>query len=507
LVLVPVLAWPGGSRADGGSMMEIEGFENAPADAGAAPLTVQLPTLATFEASPGEVVSVKFYGFAAGALSVDSRFDSPRGAPLGENVAEGRLRAQVGLDAKLSSRLRVVVEGRAQVRLTTQRDFDRAKGFFEPMLGDAYLDVYSPSVDLRVGNQRIALGANAALAPADVLNPKDLRESLLSGEPEDAVLPVFALRAQGEFKGFSWLAAYAPFFTPSRYAVFGQDEALLQPGLGPSLDTTRIDPSIEDQLQDRLLETKRPPPFAGDVALHLLRNGPVKVGVSWVWANEKLPRFRLDKELSSLLASQAAGRALDSAKAVSVLNRFQAGQTLVTGTYARTHIFSLEGSTLLGPGQLDVDLAFSPRATYIDAGFNPIDKASLTWVVGYSQAAQGKVFWSVAYLGVAVPNVGANEQLIVLEPATAVGGARTAIVHVFSGIVSVPLLDDQLEVSLRAAFEPIQLSLAAGPRVTWVGFDKLKLWISGEIFVGAAWTPFGYFGRNSKVLAGARVDF
>lgn len=505
LALIALTALPSFAEEDAGAAMEIEGFEPAaspaPSDAGVA----EPPPVESFAAAPS-APTVRVYGSVWGHGSVDTRFDSPRGAPMAENVAEGRLKALVGLDAKLSERLRLVIEGRAQVRVATQRELDRAKGFFEPLLGDAYLDYYSPKVDLRFGNQRIPLGANAALAPADSLNPRDLRESILQGELEDTLLPVFALRAQGETGGFSWLAAYAPFFTPHRYFVFGQDEALLQPGLGPAFDNQRIDPSIEDFVQDRVLETKRPVPFAGDVALRLVRNGRVKVGGSWVWMNEKLPRVRIDPELGAVLSASAAGKPVNPAATVSVLNRFQAGETLYRGTYARTHLFSLEASALLGPGQLDVDVSYAPRQTFFDASFAPVDKGVVTWVVGYSQASDSPLVYSVNYLGMAVPDVAAKEQLIILEPATAVGGARTAFFHLFMGSVAYPVWKDRFELSLRAAFEPIQRSFALGPRVTYQGIDGLKLWLAAELYEGAAWSPFGYTSRNDKILIGARYE-
>src|SRR5439155_24067227 len=110
-------------------------------------------------------------------------------------------------------------------------------------------------VDLRIGTQRVSLGANAGIAPADALNPRDLRESFIAGEPEDAVLPVFAVRALADIGKVSVTAAYAPFFTPHRYFVFGQDEALLQPTAEQTVPNRRIDPSIEDYLQERILET------------------------------------------------------------------------------------------------------------------------------------------------------------------------------------------------------------------------------------------------------------
>src|SRR6185295_12570394 len=137
--------------------------------------------------------------------------------------------------------------GRALWRTGAERGLERAKASFEPMLGEAFLDLYTPRVDVRVGQQTLAFGANAAFAPTDILNPRDLRESFVLTEPEDAKLPVFAARALGDAGPLTLTAAWVPFFAPHRYTVFGQDEALLQPGLGVSLPF-EVDPSIEDAL-------------------------------------------------------------------------------------------------------------------------------------------------------------------------------------------------------------------------------------------------------------------
>jgi len=148
------------SQADAGAVdapaMTIEGFEafvEVPVDAG-----VATPVIEAFEPAP-VAPTVRLFGSVRADTSVDTRFDSPRNVPFAENVAEGRLKASLGVDVKVNDRVRLVLEGRAQVRLATQRELDRAKGFFEPLLGDAYVDFYSPKVDLRVGNQRLALGA------------------------------------------------------------------------------------------------------------------------------------------------------------------------------------------------------------------------------------------------------------------------------------------------------------------------------------------------------------
>jgi hypothetical protein len=457
----------------------------------------------SFAAPASTGPTARVYGRVMGFGSLDTRFDSPPNVDMAENVAELRAKALLGVDVKLNDRVRVVVEGRAQVRGVTQRDFERTKGFFEATLGDAFIDLYTSKIDLRVGNQRIPLGANAGLAPADALNPRDLRESFLSADPDDTLLPVFAIRARGEIGRISVTAAYAPFFTPAKFFVFGQDEALLQPGAGVSFDNRRIDPSIEDYIQEQIVETKRPPPFLGDLALRLVSTGTWKIGASWCWVNEKLPRVTIDPELNTLLKSRSAGKPLDPALATSVANRLEAGETLYTGEYWRQHIFSLELSRLVGPGQLDVDVSFSPRQTFFDASFAPISKAAITWVLGYSQATDSPLTWGVNYLGIAVPDVKASEQLFLLEPATAVGKDRIGWLHLFTGFVGYPFFDKRLDVSLRAAFEVVQRSFALAPRVAWKGFDGLEIWLTAEFQEGNPYSPFGYFSRNDKVLLGA----
>ena len=134
--VVAVFALPAFAQEDGGGAMGIETFEEV--DAG----TAAVAPLETFKSEPA-APTVRIYGWTSAYTSLDTRFDSPRGAALAENVWEGRLRAVLGVDVKLNEHVRLVLEGRAQVRGATQRDFDRAKGFFEPMLGDAFVDLYT----------------------------------------------------------------------------------------------------------------------------------------------------------------------------------------------------------------------------------------------------------------------------------------------------------------------------------------------------------------------------
>jgi hypothetical protein len=477
------------------SLPSLEAFEPvSPALEEAAPTPVAGPT-------------VQVSGGLRLQAGVDTGFEPQRSDGLSEHVVDARGQASLVTDAKLSPSLRLLVEGRALWRAGAEQGLERAKAFFEPTLGEAFLDFYTSRVDLRVGQQTLAFGANAAFAPTDVLNPRDLRQSLVLTEPEDAKLPVFAARALGGVGPLSITVAWVPFFTPNRYDVFGQDEALLQPGLGQSVPIT-VDPSIEDGLQPHLLETERPEavPWLGDVGLRVtseLRG--VRVGGSWVWGSEKLPQVQLDPELDALLSSQQRGEAPDSALLLSVQERLRAGETLVTGRYARQHVFGLEATALLRTVQLDVDVGYSPAQTFVDERLRPLRKPVATWVLGVSQAEDSDFIYSVTYLGLAVPGVEAQELLVLLEPGTARGQARTAFFHLLVAEARYSPRGSDWELGFRGAFEAVQRSFVLSPRVDWRFTEHLSMGLAAEVYSGKPYSPLGYFGRNDQVVGSLRL--
>ncbi len=462
------------------------------------------PAVETFSSAPAGPVT-RVYGQARALMGVDTSFDSAEPGPLSEHVFELHGRLKLGVDVKLSESLRVVAEARAFWRAGAQAGLARAKGTFEPYVGEAFVDLYSSVADLRVGNQVLAFGANPALAPADALNPRDLREGLLLGEPEDAKLPVLAIRAAGSAGKVQWTAVYVPFFVPHRYDVFGQDQALVQPALETVAELpSQLDVSVEDLLQPHLLETERPKDFGwlGDLGLRATtRLGPATVGLSWVYQHEKLPQLTVDEELSTFARKHEAGID-DPALLGSLHYRIESGERLVTGRYERNHLLSLEGSFLAGPAQVDLDLTYSPAQTFYELSGAPLRKPSVTWVVGVTQAEDSKLVYSVSYLGMAIPDVLPEELIVLLEPTTARGAARTAWLHLFVGSVAYKLFDDRVELSLRAAFEPIQRSFAVAPKVAWTPFDRLSVFVGAEIFQGPVLSPFGYVNRNDQLLVG-----
>lgn len=451
--------------------------------------------------------TVKLAGRVRGSLGVDTWFDSPRGASNAENVVDGRARVQVAADIALSQRWRLMLEGRGRWRGTAQRAFDRSKALYEAELGEAFLDFYSPAVDVRVGQQVFALGANAAGAPTDVLNPRDLREGLFA-DPADVKLAVFGARATGELGPVRWLAAYVPFFQPHRYTVFGQDEALVQPASAQPLPDD-LHPSVEDQLQPHLLETERPAAalWNGDVALQLRAEVlGVRLGASYAFVHEKLPQVFVDSELARVLEDAAESRPLDPAEALSVQNRLRAGEKLFRGTYPRQHVVGVDAMTLVGPTQLDVDLGWSPRQSFATDRFESVRRTTFSWAIAVTPAEDSDVIYALSWSGLAVRRVPADDRLFLLEPATAKGRERTAWFHLFAGELGHAFLDDTLQASLRFGFEPVVGSFLLQPMVRYELSDRVRALAWAELWQGKSKSAFGYFARNDQVVAAIEAD-
>ncbi len=468
-----------------------------------APAAAPAPAPEEFQSAPA-APTVRVSGGVHLRVGVDTDFEERRADGLSEQVVDTWGRATLGTDVKLSPSLRLLVEGRALWRANAERGLVEGKALFEPTLGEAFLDVYTRHVDVRVGQQTLAFGANAAFAPTDVLNPRDFRVGPVLAEPEDAKLPVFAARALATVGPLSVTGVWVPVFQPHRYSVFGQDDAIIQPGLGVGVPFT-VDASIEGQLQPHLLESERPQ-FAGDVGLRVGSEvGGVRVGASWVWMHEKLPQVRLDPELEALMRAEERGEPPEAALVLSVQERLRAGEQLATGRYMRQHIFGLEASTLVGPAQLDVDVGFSPAQTFFDDRLRPLRKRALTWVLGVSQAEESNFVYALTYQGLAVPGVEERELLVLLEPGTARGMARTAFLHLLVGDVRYSALEGALELGFRGAFEAVQRSFVLVPRVEYRLVEGVQVGLAAEVYAGEPYSPFGYFGRNDQVLGTLRL--
>lgn len=160
---------------------------------------------------------------------------SPRQDPQGK--------ARLRLTANLSSRLRFVTDLTGTAGGTPRNDegagvydFQHVRQDISPSLelGEAYLDFYSPRIELRVGLQKFAWGKLDTLQPNDLLNPQKYYDPFLEDENDrkiglPAVAPTIDLPS-----GKPWLPTemrltlvWAPIYVP--YYFPDQDERWYPP--------------------------------------------------------------------------------------------------------------------------------------------------------------------------------------------------------------------------------------------------------------------------------------
>jgi hypothetical protein len=128
-----------------------------------------------------------------------------------------------------------------------------------------------------------------------------------------------------------------------------------------------------------------------------------------------------------------------------------------------------------------------------------------TWVLGVSQAEDSDFIYSATLLGLAVPGVEAEELLVLLEPGTARGQARTAFFHLLVAEVAYVPQGSDWEVGFRGAFEPVQRSFVLAPRVGWRFTEHLSAGLAAEVYAGKPYSPLGYFGRNDQIVGSLRL--
>ncbi len=114
---------------------------------------------------------------------------------------------------------------------------------------------------LRAGLQTMKWGRNLLLSPIDILNPLDYTAGLSTGDPADAKIPVLSVRATVNLSPVTLDFIFTPFFQPMSIAFYGQDFAVLRPGLLeemlpdvlPATGSGLVDDEVS-RLSDRLID-------------------------------------------------------------------------------------------------------------------------------------------------------------------------------------------------------------------------------------------------------------
>jgi len=393
-------------------------------------------------------------------LAIDTSFESSRVIePDGSTRLEGKEDV-----LELRNRLKAHIEGalfkdfnfHAGARLThwvvSERSEDdpfllfngeHYKREFEFELREAYIDwlrIFG-TLDLRVGNQVVAWGANeGGLSPADRVNPTDMT-AMLAGEEDDVRMPVFAVKGDLYFWGLRAEAVWVPFFKQGKMLLWGTDFSFMHPlpstgenpfaagGLGqlsPLFEL--IDESKEDKLQQDLITTELPEEHLGNSQAAFRVSGSVgnvDLAASVWYGFDQIPRFRFDPAFSRLLGNLPAimagldqmgelgelmqaqcGDDCDMADLLviasqrpdliegllelfpqladlqTLMDKLEQGELPLKSHFSRMLSVAGELSWLIDPVTLKIDVGFTPGRTLYTDQFLAVERMMLQTVVG-----------------------------------------------------------------------------------------------------------------------------
>lgn len=433
-----------------------------------------------------------------------------------EQAVRFRSRLDLALSHELGAGFDVRLGGRLTCWVWSTSTGD-SRYLFEPDLRDAWLRWRFPDVlDVTVGTQIFAWGAADALSGVDRLNPVDRRDSV-TASLETPKIPLFAVtlsHSAGPELGVT--AVWAPFFTPDRQDVFGDDFSLLGPDpasspLAPSQAALEalagIDDSIVDPLQPILLS-----PFAPDqdhlenstIGLRLTSTvGGVDLGFTYIWGWERTPAIAVDPRtgsLAALLDPEPDPAAL--AQALQLLTALQGGQVgftdLFCSQYVRSHVAGVDLAAAVWDLTIKAEAAYTTARVAYDDAMQSVISPALRTVLGLDYAFEDTLTVTVE---------AAYERL--LDDDADVPLFLTARDDVqIAGLVALRLLtDDALQVRTAVLYGAILDDWVVVPEVTWRIADGYAVSAGARLFEGGARTRGGHFDANDEGYVLGRIDF
>ena len=142
-------------------------------------------------------------------------------------------------------------------------------------LREAYLDMYFPSMDLRIGKQQIIWGKADGVFITDIVSPKDLSEFLLR-DFDEIRMGITSIKADYYIGDNTFEMVWIPTFTPTKFAPEGSIWRPAMPEF-PAGVKTEIDHSRE-QVQPNLKNSEA---FAKFSALTEYVDFEVMAGYAW----------------------------------------------------------------------------------------------------------------------------------------------------------------------------------------------------------------------------------
>lgn len=270
---------------------------------------------------------------------------------------------------------------------------DLTRGDVASELREAYLGFFWPSVDLRIGQQRIAWGRSDLQSPNDVLNARDLRDPVLA-ETELRHVPTFAVRSTFSSGPLTLELVAVPLFVPDRFDVYGSPWSVIQPRaplpyqqlLGST--SLLVDSTMDRELADLWRQSELPPNngkgAAAGARLAAAFSG-VDLDLYYHYGYDSTPFVALSPGFQNYLFGAETNLAVDvpaQDKLAPVLALLDMGVRPISSRYLRRHHVGLDLATALGPIVARIDAAYQSRRVFYRLDLNGFTSPALLGVFG-----------------------------------------------------------------------------------------------------------------------------
>ncbi len=319
--------------------------------------------------------------------------------------------ANLRIAAPLAGRWSMAVEGRLSwwmtsgdagedsPRLSAPKNY---QGRFEAVLRDAYVSGRTGSILWKIGNQLISWGSMDLLSPADVVAPRDNRRGIFAdGEQSRIAIP--AVNATWVHDRLAWQFLVMPFFVANQQALYGSDFAPLRQGsplndqLPIDLLVSSVDPSIEDDINGALRQTRRPEELLRNVqpATRFTSSyGGMDVSAGYYYGFDRVPTLAVTQSLidfGRFAADRDGDLAIDADTLSAIgplLDDIQNDVTLIDAGYERSHFATFDGVRYLGPVGVRWEAAYSPSRTAYVSGPASVRRPWASGAVGLSYESE-----------------------------------------------------------------------------------------------------------------------
>lgn len=384
---------------------------------------------------------------------------------------------------------------------------------------------------MRAGLQTMKWGRNLLFSPIDILNPLDYTAGLSTGDPADAKIPVLSVRATVDLSPVTLDVVFTPFFQPMRVAWYGQDFAVLRPGLLegllPSLlpgtgsglvddelarlsdrvvdAVTGLDPYARDGLQSYLV-TSVPEelPWNGDVGARVGFTGRgVDADLYVLWYTVDQPAIDLHEALRRPLL----GKRLPDSRELTMLSN--PGTELVATTFHRSLLAAGDLVVAGGGFVVSAEAAFRSHTVRYTEDLRPFLTPALQYAVAVRYQNGSLLALDVEF-----------QHDIILQPRDEMLVHRPHNLQLGLG-ASLNLLRDRIQILLTGSWNILRRDLFIHPRVTVEVTDRVSGVFGLQLFEGfgpdveptlESFLSYeggipGYFRENDYVYGSVEVTF